>query len=346
MVKVKEELEEAQFWRKERNGIRDFVSGRQDFIPKGKTDFSLTRENRDNKLFALNFGRVIALNVEKIEKSHLFHFHPNSDSLFVGLPGCNLRCPFCSDFELMNKKVHDNPLEVKYQYHTPEQVVGLAEKKNCKSITFNYTEPMVWFEFAFKTARYAHRGNVKTTLVTNGYTTEEPIKKLGKFMDAVTVKMFGSGNASLYEKYMSIKDVTPVYDTLKQMHKQKLFIEITNLIVPQIGDDLEDCKKLASWMSHELGAETPLHLLQFQGGELDIPPTPVSVLERFAEESRREGLRYVYIHSAPPHLDESTFCHNCRELVVERKNTIVKRVKIIDNRCPKCGFALNFVSGR
>ena len=345
MAKVKEELEEAQFWRNERNGIRDSVSARQDFISKGKTDFSMTRENRYNKLFALNFGRVVALNVEKIEKSNLFHFNPNSDSLFVGLPGCNFRCSFCPDFELTHKVLHDNPLSVKYHYYTPEQIVGIAEKKNCKSITFNYTEPMVWFEFAFKTARYAHRGNVKTTLVTNAYTTEEPIKKLGKFLDAITVKIFGSGNAELYQKYMSVKNVQPVYDTLKQMHKQKIFIEITNLLVPQIGDKLEECKTLASWISHELGAETPFHLLQYQGGELDIPPTPISVLERFAEESRREGLRYVYIHSAPPHQDESTFCHNCRELVVERENFIVKKSKIIDNRCPKCGFTLNFLSG-
>ncbi len=344
MVKVKEEVEEAQFWKKERNGIRDFVSGRQDFIPKGKMDFSGTRENRENELFTLNFGRVVALNVEKIEKSHLFHFNPNSDSLFVGVPGCNFKSPFCSDFELTHKILHEDPLNAKYHYYTPEQVVGMAEKKGCKSITFNYTEPMIWFEFAFKTARYAHRGNVKTTLVTNGYTTEEPIKKLGKFLDAVTVKIFGSGNADLYEKHMSVKNVQAVYDTLKQVHKQKIFIEITNMIVPQIGDSMEECKKLASWISHELGAETPLHLLQYQGGDLDIPLTPVSVLERFAEECRRGGLRYVYIHSAPSHNEESTFCHNCREMVVERKNCTVKKSKIIDERCPKCGFRLNFVS--
>lgn len=344
MAKAKEEVEEAQFWKKERNGIRDFVSGRQDFIPKGKMDFSGTRENRENELFTLNFGRVVALNVEKIEKSHLFHFNPNSDSLFVGLPGCNFKSPFCSDFELTHKVLHDDPLGAKYHYYTPEQVVGMAEKKGCKSITFNYTEPMIWFEFAFKTARYAHRGNVKTTLVTNGYTTEEPIKKLGKFLDAVTVKIFGSGNAELYEKHMSVKNVKVMYDTLKQVHKQKIFIEITNMIIPQIGDSMEECKKLASWMSHELGAETPLHLLQYQGGDLDISPTPISVLERFAEECRRDGLRYVYIHSAPSHQEESTFCHNCREMVVERINSTVKKSKIIDERCPKCGFRLNFVS--
>ncbi|MBI2547642.1 MAG: radical SAM protein [Candidatus Aenigmarchaeota archaeon] len=342
--KVKEELEEALFWKKERNGIRDFVSAKEDFIPKGKTDFSMTRENRDNKLFALNFGRLVAMNVDKIEKSNLFHFNPNSDSLFIGLPGCNIKSPFCSEFELNNKLMHDNPLQAKYQYNIPEQVVAAAEKKNCKSITFNYTEPMVWFEFAFKTARYAHRGNVKTALVTNGYTTEEPIKKLGKFLDAVTVKIFGSGNLGLYEKYMGIKDVSPIFHTLKQLSKQKIFIEITNLIVPQMGDNLDECVKLAAWISHELGAETPLHLLQFQPIGVDIPPTPVSTLVRLAEESRRAGLRYVYVHATPSHDEESTFCHNCRELVVERKNSIVKKNKIIDGRCPSCGFMLNFIS--
>lgn len=344
--KSKEEVEEASFWKKERNGIRDFVSSREDYIPKGKFDFSGTRENVDGTLIAHNFGRVIGLNVEKIEKSHLFHFSPNSDSLFVGLPGCNFKSPFCHELELTNKKLHDDPLNVKYQYYTPEQVVGIAEKRNCKSITFTYTEPMMWFEYAFKTARYAHRGNVKTTMVTNGFTTEEPIKKLGKFMDAVTVKVFGSANAALYGKYMSIKDVSQLYRSLKQLHKQKVFTEITNMIIPQVGDSIDECKALADWISHELGAETPLHLMQFNPIGIDnLLPTPVSTLETLAEECRRRGLRYVYVHYSPSHQEESTFCHNCRELVVERKNLTVKKIKIIDERCPKCGFRLNFTSG-
>lgn len=342
MAKVKEELEEALFWKKERNGIRDFISAREEFISKGKFDFSLTRENRDNKLFALNFGRIIGLNVGKIEKSNLFHFYPDSNSLFVGSPGCNLRGPFCSEFELKNKMLHDNPLQVKYQYFTPEQIVEMAEKKNCKSITFNYTEPFMFFEFAFKVARNAHRGNIKTTMVTNGYTTEEPIKKIGKFMDAVTVKIFGSGNPELYDKYMSIKGVTPLYKALKQFRKQKLAIEITNLIVPQIGDNLDQCNKLAAWINHELEAETPFHLIQYQGSE--FPPTPVSTMEKLAEEARKQGLRYVYIHTTPPHNEESTYCHNCRELAIERKNGVIKKSNILDNRCPGCGFRLNFIS--
>ena len=203
----------------------------------------------------------------------------------------------------------------------------------------------MFFEFAFKVARNAHRGNIKTTMVTNGYTTEEPIKKIGKFMDAVTVKIFGSGNAELYNKYMGAKEVRPIFKALKQFRKQKMAIEVTNLIVPQIGDNLEECTKLAAWMTHELDPETPLHLIQFQPkGKSEFLPTPVSTLENLAAESRREGLRYVYIHTTPPHNDESTYCHNCRELCVERKNGVIKKFNIIDNRCPSCGFKLNFIT--
>ncbi|MBI2545416.1 MAG: radical SAM protein [Candidatus Aenigmarchaeota archaeon] len=345
MAKVKEEIEEALFWKKERNGIRDFISAREEFISKGKLDFSMTRENRDNRLVALNFGRVVGLEVEKIEKSNLFHFYPNSNTLFVGSPGCNVRGPFCSDFELKNKQLHESPLQVKYQYYTPEQIVELAEKKNCKSITFNYTEPFMFFEFAFKTARNAHRGNIKTTMVTNGYTTEEPIKKIGKFMDAVTVKIYGSLNSDLYDRYMGAKNVKAVFSALKQFRKQKLAIEVTNLIVPQIGDSLEESNKLAAWINHELEPETPYHLIQLQpSGKQEFLPTPVSTLENLAAEARKQGLRYVYIHSNPPHNEESTFCHNCRELAVDRKNSVIKKFNVVDNRCPSCGFKLNFIS--
>ncbi|MBI2084018.1 MAG: radical SAM protein [Candidatus Aenigmarchaeota archaeon] len=320
------------------------ITPRNEFINKDKFDFSSTRQNRDNKLIALNYGKVSSVNVEKIEKAPMFHFMPESNSLFIGLPGCNVKSPFCSDVELGNKAFHDNPLQVKYQYQTPEQIVETAEKKDCKSITFTYTEPFIFFEFAFKVAKNAHRGSIKTALVTNGFTTEEPIKKLGKYLDAVTIKIFGSLNPQLYQKYMSIKDVDAIFVALKQFQKQKLFIEITNMVIPQIGDNLDECRKLAAWISHELGAETPFHILQYNpSGDLDILPTATATLERFAEESHREGLRYVYIHSTPPHQEENTFCHNCREMVVERKNRSVKKNRLIDGRCPGCGFRLNFV---
>ncbi|MBI2542751.1 MAG: radical SAM protein [Candidatus Aenigmarchaeota archaeon] len=334
------------FWQKERNGVRDFITPREEFLPKGKLDFSQTRENRDNRLFALNFGRVTAMNVEKIEKSHLFHFYPNSNSLFVGSAGCNFKSPFCSEYELQNKNLHENPLDVKYTYQTPEQIVDAAKKRNTKIITLNYTEPFIFIEFAFKVARNAQRENVKTTIVTNGFTTDEPIKKIGKVIDGVTIKLTGSLNKSLYEKYMSVKEVGSIFAALKQFKKQRVFIEITNTIVPQIGDSLEECKILASWISHELGAETPFHLMQFHPSPQlpDLPVTPVSTLEHFAEECRRDGLRYVYIHSTPPHQEESTFCYNCREIAVERKNLSVKKSTVTDGRCANCSVRLNILS--
>ncbi len=344
MAKVKEDIEEALFWRKERGSVRDLITPRNEFINKGNFDFSSTRQNQNNRLVALNYGRVAALNVEKMEKAPLFHFMPNSDSLFVGSPGCNIKSPFCSDIELSNNAFHKSPLDVKYQYYTPEQIVETAEKKDCKSITFTYNEPFVSFEFSFKVAKNAHRGSIKTALVTNAFTTEEPIKKLGKYLDAVTIKIFGSLNSSLYQKHLSIKNASEIYTSLKQFQKQKLFIEITNVIVPQIGDNLEECKKLAAWISHELGAETPFHIMQYSPrGDLNLPQTPTSTLEKFAEELHREGLRYVYIHSSPPHIRESTFCHNCRELIVDRKGMSVKKNMLVEDRCPGCGFRLNFV---
>lgn len=337
--KVKEELNEALLWQKERNGVRCFLCARRCFIPREKRGFCQVKENRNNKLYTLNFGKVVGLSVQPIEKNPLFHFYPASNSLFFGIFGCNLFSQFCPKFELEHK-LHDKTLEqVKYEEYSPEDMVELAEKKNCRSITYNYTEPAIFFEFAFRTAKLAQRSNIKNTLVTNGFISEEAVKKIAKYLDAATVNIVASADKEFYGKFMSIRDTTVIFDALKQMKKHRVFIEITNLIVPQIGDDIEKGIKLAEEVS-ELGSETPFHILQFHPFAItELPTTPLATLEKFAVEARRVGLRYVYIGNAY----ESTYCHNCKELLIQRKASIVKKINLVQDRCPNCGFKINII---
>jgi pyruvate formate lyase activating enzyme len=339
--KVKEELHEAMLWQKERNAVRCLVCSRECFIPKGKRGHCQVRENQDNKLYALNFGKVVALNIQSIEKNPLFHFYPGSNSLAFGIFGCNLFSNFCPQFEL-DSKLHEKTLEnVKYTYYTPEDIVEMAEKKNCKSITYNFTESSMFFEFAFRTAKLAERSNIKNTLVTNGFISQEAVKKIAKHVDAATVNIAASADNEFYSKFMNMESTTPIFQALRQMKKHRVFVEITNLIVPQVGDNIEKGIALAERISNDLSSETPYHLRQFQPFAVsELPPTPTSTMENFSVESGKAGLRYVYIDSLNQP-EENTYCHNCKEVLIQRKGSTVKKISLVQDRCPNCGFKTN-----
>jgi pyruvate formate lyase activating enzyme len=201
----------------------------------------------------------------------------------------------------------------------------------------------MFFEFAYKTAKLAHRSNILNTFVTNGYMTEEAVKKIAKYLDAATVDFKASGDPEFYKKFMNVPSVSPIFDTLKQMKKQRIFIEITNLVVPQVGDNLELTKKLAQWITNELDSNIPLHIIQFFPSYqlMELPPTPISTLEKHIDEARKAGLRYVYIGNVPGHEAENTYCHNCMELLIQRHGMRVKKINLLKDRCPNCGLKMN-----
>lgn len=335
-------MKEAMMWHKERNGIRCDLCARRCFIAKNKRGFCLVRLNKDNKLYSLNYGKLVSVNIDPIEKKPLFHFYPGTKSLSIATVGCNFRCQFCCNWNISHA-IDSTKEKIEGEEYTPEQIVKMAEDNDCKSISYTYTEPTIFFEFAYRTAKFAHRSNILNTFVTNGYMTEDAIKKISKYLDAVTVDFKASGDPEFYKKFMSVPDVKPIFDSLKQMKKQRIFIEITNLIVPQIGDDIGSCIKLAQWVSSELNSNVPFHILQFFPNHklLELPPTPTATLEKCIEESRRTGLRYVYIGNVFDHPDENTYCYNCRELLIKRSGASVKKINLVKERCPVCGSKIN-----
>ncbi len=336
------ELQEAMFWVKERNKIRCNLCVKNCFIADGKVGFCLVRRNINGKLYSLNYDRVVAANVEAIEKKPFFHFYPSSKTLSVACAGPTFKSQFSGMWQIS----HDRLPIISKKTYTPEDIVTMAEKSNCRAITYTHVEPAIYFEFIFRTSKLAHRSNIKNTMVTNGYMNVEVVKKATKYLDATTVEIKASGDPEYLKKYSLVQDMDHIYDVLKQLKKHRIHVEITNLIIPQIGDDIDLCRNLAEWINSELGSDIPLHLLQFQPDPTltDLPQTPVSTLERCASEARRAGLRYVYIDNVPQHADESTYCYNCRELLIERVASIVKGTNLVDDRCRNCGVRINIVS--
>lgn len=335
---MKEKLREAMLWEKERNGIRCNLCARHCFISKGKKGFCLVRINKDNTLYTLNYGKLIAVNVDPIEKKPFFHFYPGSKALSIASPGCNFRCQFCDNWEI-SQSIDEQTETVEGEKHTPEDIVKMADKNNCKSIAYTYTEPTIFFEFAYRTAKFARRNNIMNVFVTNGYITEDAIKKISKYLDAVVVDVKASLDPEFYKKFMSVPDVQPIYKALRQIKKQRIHLEITDLIIPQIGDNIDLCQKLAEHISTNLNSSVPFHVIQFNPSYklMELPSTPISTLEKCVNEARKMGLRYVYIGNVPGHDDENTYCYNCRELIIKRVGPNVEKINLVKDRCPYCG---------
>lgn len=330
-------MQEAMLWHKERNGVRCDLCHARCFIAKDKLGLCQLRKNENNKLYTLNYEKVVDLSCDWIEKKFLFHFLPKAKSLFVSTPGCDLNEHFCiDDFTLSN-------LQAKKL--TAEDIVEEAEKKKCSIISYSFTDPTLSFEFVFKIAKYAHRSNIKNVLITNGYISEEAIKKIAKYLDAASVRFKASGSQQFMKQYSLIPDISPIVSSLKQMKKHRIFVEIANTIIPQIGDDVEDCRKLAELINAEFGSEVPFHLLQFYPNPKfpGLPMTPVALLERCADAARAAGLRFVYISNVPKNPNQNTYCYNCREPLIVRENLVVKKINLVDGRCPNCGLKINLI---
>ena len=299
------------------------------------------RYNHEGALYTLVYGVLTAANRDPIEKKPLMHFHPGACVFSISTAGCNFYCKFCDNWVLSQSrwdKLFGN-------LYTPEDVVEEAIESGCHGISYTYNEPTIFYEFLYDTAKLAKEKGLFNTIVTNGYMTPEAIRELRGLVDAATVDFKGGGNAEFYRKYMGVPDPSPIFDALLELKKIGAWIEITNLVVPYVGDKEEDVKKLASWIVENLGEETPFHLLRFHPDYLmqDIPSTPVETLERLARVAQEQGLKHVYIGNVWGHPLENTYCPRCGALVVERKGFFITRWRLKEGfKCPECGYRLNF----
>lgn len=333
-------MKRAMLWHKENDGIRCDLCGRRCFIPESKLGFCLVRKNIEGKLYSLNYGKIISINIDPIEKKPLFHFLPGSEALSVASVGCNFACKFCCNWEISQIFRNKGTQDVIGKDYTPEEIVDVALKNNVASISYTYTEPTIFFEFAFDTAKLARKKNLKNTFVTNGYMTPEAVKKIAPYLDAATVDFKGSANPKFYKEFSAVPSVEPIFESLKEIKKQKIFIEITDLIVPKMGDKSADCKKLVKWIYDNLGPDVPIHFLRFMPTYKvsDIPETPIETLEKCVKIAEKAGLKYVYLGNVL-HEKENTFCPKCNYKVIERIGYNVKN-NLIKNKCPKCGFKI------
>ena len=305
-------------------------------IKPGKRGHCQVRENYDGKLYSLNYSAVCSVSVDPIEKKPLFHFYPGSRSLSYAAPGCNFRCEFCQNWQISQqvrlwKKIDG-------QAYSSQQLVQAGLDGGCASVAHTYTEPTIYFELAYETAKLAHKKGLTNVFVSNGYMTIEAIEMIKPYLDGINVDL-KSFRDEFYRQRTGAR-LEPVLETLRHIAKQPdIWLEITTLIIPQANDSDEELGELAKFINDELGPQVPWHVSRFhpQYKFSDTEPTPSSTLQRAFDIAKAAGLKYVYIGNLRMQNAENTCCPKCKELLIEREEFCVTRNKIINSQCPDCG---------
>lgn len=327
-------MREARFY--ERIGdqkVKCFLCAQHCTISPGKRGICAVRENREGTLYSLVYGKIIAQHVDPIEKKPLFHFHPGSTSYSISTVGCNFKCMHCQNYDISQypKKHADIPGEDM----TPEQVVREAELAGCRSISYTYTEPTIFMEFAYDCARLAHQKGIKNVFVSNGYTGPEATRLIAPYLDGNNIDL--KGDDVFYKKVVGAK-LQPVLDTIKLMKELGVWVEVTTLVIPTYNDSDEFLKWAADFIK-SVDPAIPWHVTQFYPTHelMDKPRTPVSTLRRAREIGLKTGLKYVYEGNVPGEGGENTYCPSCRELLIERIGFTLATVRMKNASCPKCG---------
>ena len=295
------------------------------------------RENREGALFTLVYGCPVSTAVDPIEKKPLFHFLPGSKSLSLATVGCNFTCAFCQNADISQMprdhgRIVGSPL-------TPEQVVQQALDLGCASISYTYTEPTIYYEYARDCARPATAAGLKNVFVTSGYISPEPLRQVAPYLDAVNIDL-KSFRDETYRRYAGAR-LQPVLDSLANVKRLGIWLEVTTLVIPDLNDDPAELRETARFITH-LGSEVPWHLARFMPAHRmsAARETPLATLEQAREIGREEGLCHVYIENVPTRGTMDTVCPSCGRTLIVRRGFAMVANDTRSGACPDCGTVI------
>ena len=335
-------MKEALFYEKlDEQKVRCFLCAHHCLIKDGKRGICAVRENKGGTLYTLVYGRLIAMNVDPIEKKPLFHFQPGSTSFSIATIGCNFRCAHCQNFQISQyPRLHDDIIG---DDATPESIVQAAQRNGCSSISYTYTEPTIFFEFAYDCARLAHEKGLKNVFVSNGYTSPEATRAIAPYLDGNNIDL--KGDDDFYKNICSAK-LGPVKETIRLMKELGVWVEVTTLVIPEHNDSEEQLRDIAEFIK-SVDESIPWHVTQFYPTHklTDKPRTPVKTLRKAREIGLQTGLKYVYEGNIPGEGRENTYCPKCKELLIKRVGFSISDNMIKDGKCSRCGNQIDGVWG-
>lgn len=293
------------------------------------------RENRDGVLHTHVYGEAIAAHIDPIEKKPLYHYLPGTDSFSIATVGCNFRCGFCQNWRISQENTRGREKR-KGQKISPPEIVEAALRHGCRSISYTYTEPTIFFEYAYDTAVFAHGRGLGNVFVTNGFMTREALRTIRPYLDACNVDL-KSFREDFYRDTCRAR-LAPVLESIRWMKEAGIWVEVTTLIVPGMNDSDEELEGIADFIAG-VDPSIPWHISRFHPDYMltDAVPTPVETLRRAHRIGRRCGLRYVYIGNVPGE-DEDTRCPRCGRVLIRRRGFSSSGADLVGSRCPDCGM--------
>ncbi|HUJ16858.1 MAG TPA: AmmeMemoRadiSam system radical SAM enzyme [Nitrospirota bacterium] len=332
-------MKQAMFQEKKEGGkVLCGLCSHRCLIPDGKRGICAVRENRDGILYSLVYDKIIAQNIDPIEKKPLFHFLPGSLSYSIAAPGCNFRCLHCQNADI-SQLPHERQGDLPGQPILPRAMIDSARAYRCASISYTYTEPTIYFEIAYDTSLLAAESGLKNVFVTNGYITPEALKTLAPVLHAANIDLKGFTD-NFYKKICGAR-LQPVLDAITLYKKLGIWIEITTLVIPGHNDSEAELRGIAEFIK-SVGEDIPWHVSRFHPTYklLDQPVTPVETLHRARQIGIDAGLRYVYMGNVPGD-GEDTRCWHCTKTIVKRTGFNVQENRIVDGKCSYCGSVID-----
>lgn len=309
-------------------------------LSAGQTGFCGVRKNTGASLDLLVYNLPMGLNVDPIEKKPILHAYPGARVLSFGTSGCNFSCQFCQNYSMSQRR------DIVGQNMTPEEIVDTAIRNRCKGIAYTYNEPTIFLEYAADIGKIAHKHGLFNIFVTNGYESPEAVDELKEFLDFATIDLKGNASREFYRRYISIPDPETIYETLSAMLNSRIHVEITDLVIPEIGDDLSDAGKMIDRIVEIAGTDIPLSFLRFHPDYRlgNIPPTPVDSLKDHYRLAKSRNMPYVYIGNVSGIDEQNTYCPDCGKLLVSRNMMKTMGTYVTkDSRCPGCGKDIPFM---
>jgi len=325
-------------------------------IASGRRGACGVRVNVDQTLYTLVYDKVVARHIDPIEKKPLFHFLPGSHSYSIATVGCNFRCLHCQNYEISQQpkvktlpvresggddpeilclSLRDLEARIPGEHVTPEEIVAAAQRSGCRSIAYTYTEPTIFFELAYDTARLAAAEGIANVFVTNGYITGEALAAIAPYLDAANIDLKSYNDAA--HKRMTGARLQPVLESIRAYKRLGIWVEVTTLIIPGHNDSEAELRQIAEFICG-VGADIPWHVTQFYPAYrlLDRERTPPATLRRARRIGYEAGLRYVYEGNVPGEGGENSYCHACHALLVQRWNCSLLENHIRNQCCPAC----------
>ena len=304
----------------------------------GKRGICGVRRRQGEEIVSLVYGRLVAENVDPVEKKPFFHVQPGSMSYSIATVGCNFSCLHCQNSSISQVKIISGGT-APGRIRTAEEVVAAALENACRSISYTYVEPTIFFEFAMDCCRLAKEAGLKNLFVSNGYMTREVLDLLEPHLDAINIDLKGFSE-TFYKKVCGAR-LAPVLETIKECMRRGIWVEVTTLLIPGMNDSDDELGDIARFLV-TVDPDIPWHVTGYYPSYkmTELPPTPAEILGRARAIGFSEGLRYVYTGNRPGYTGENTCCPTCGSSLLTRHGFQLQSEHLQHGCCPDCATSI------